>query len=425
VERREQPGVLLAATLWWPLSAKLATRFLAYGCRVSAICPPGHMLRYVPGIDAIHRYRAFDSRASLADALDAAKPDIVIPCDDRVVWQLHELHERRPDLRPLIESSLGRASGHAISSQRERLLETAKSLGIRIPETQPVRSSDDLRAWFARDSARAVLKVDGTWGGSGVFFVDSAAAAEKQLANRKPRWALGAATKRLVVNRDPLALWTWRRKTEASVTIQKFVSGRPANAMIACWRGEVVGCVVVEVLSSQGFAGAGLVVRIVQNQEIMRAARLLAERLGLNGFHGLDFVIGADTGVAHLIEMNPRSTQLGHLSLPGQGDLAGALYAKLAGKVRVEPPPPIDNDVVAFFPQALFAATPSQFTHRAHLDVPWDYPALTRELMRPLWPDRRWIARLYHYFRPHRVVPTVDFETPPVAATTRIDSRAC
>ena len=62
--------------------------------------------------------------------------------------------------------------------------------------------------------------------------------------------------------------------------------------------------------------------------------------------------------------------------------------------------------------------------HRPSADAPERYPALTRELMRPLWPDRQWIARLYHYFRPHRVVPTVDFDTPACRATSTMVARA-
>jgi ATP-grasp domain len=425
VERRAQPGVLLAATLWWPLSARLATRFVEYGCRVSAICPRGHLLRHVSGIEAFHSYGFLDSTAALEAAIDAEKPDIIIPCDDRVVWQLHELYERRSHLRPIIENSLGLASEYGVIGQRQRLLDAAKSLGISVPETQPVQSEDDLRAWFAQNPGRSVLKVDGTWGGSGVFFVDSADSAIAALPKLTPQWALGAAIKRLVVNRDPLSLWSWRKNAAASVTIQRFIEGRPANAMMACWRGEAVASVVVEVLSSQGATGAGIVVRVIKNPEIARAVNLLAERLGLTGFHGLDFVIDAKTRTAHLIEMNPRCTQLGHLSLPRQGDLAGALYAKLTGKSQPQPRDSIDNDVVAFFPQALLAEPPSRVARQAYLDVPWEHPELVRELMLPSWPERQWIARLYHYFRPPRPTPVVDFEALGRDVSGRIDSRAC
>src|SRR6185437_15925972 len=161
-----------------------------------------------------------------------------------------------------------------------------------------------------------------------------------------------------------------------------------------------VASVIVEVLSSQGSTGAGFVVRIVRNPEIARVASVLADRLGLTGYCGLDFIVD-QAGAAHLIEMNPRCTQLGHLPLAEQGDLAGALYAKLAN-APVAPPAPIGTDVVAFFPQAIQARPRSRYTEQAYLDVPREHDALVRELLLPLPPYRHPLARLYHSIRPAR-----------------------
>jgi hypothetical protein len=406
---RKVPHVLLASTLWWPLSARLAMRFLRYGCQVSAICPPDHLLAHVPGIGAQYPYRSLDSLASLESAIARAQPDMVIPCDDRVVWQLHELHARRPHLRPLIESSLGRPSEYATVARRHRLLETAHSVGIRIPETREVFSENDVRDWFRGGAVRSVLKIDGTSGGNGVAIVDTEAQALQAYAELARPTPLPTAVKRWVVNGDPLALWSWRNQGSAPITIQRFIPGRPANAMLACWRGEVVALVSVEVLSSLGSTGAGLVVRVIRNPEITRIATLLTERLGLTGFCGLDFILDAETGGAHLIEMNPRCTQLGHLPVSEQGDLAGALYGKLAG-APVEPPPPLGKDVVAFFPQAVQAEPRSRYTAQAYLDVPYEQDALVQELLRPPPAHRQLVARLYHAFFPPRNIPAVDFE---------------
>jgi len=409
----EQPAILLAATLWWPLSARLAARLVSYGARVSAICPRGHVLHHLPGLQRLYNYSPWATHASLAAAIDAARPDFVIPCDDRAVWQLHDLHRARPDLRRLIEASLGRASEFGIVATRLRLLETAGELGVRVPQTRRVHGTADLRDWFAAGARPSVIKADGTWGGSGVYMVDNEPQALAAYARARRRRTLGEVVKRLVVNGDPLATWTLRRQSEADVSVQEQIVGRPANAMVAAWRGEALATVVVEVLSSQGRTGAGIVVRVVENREISRAARLLAERLGMSGFFGLDFVISAETGAAYLIEMNPRCTQLGHLPLLSRGDLAGILYAKMAGSSPIAAPTPIDNDVIAFFPQSILADPPSRFASGAHVDVPWQNPSLVNELLLPSFPDRRWIARLYHRYRPPRPTPTVDFDVSP------------
>lgn len=427
VSDSRQPGVLLATTLWWPLSARLATRLIHHGCHVSAVCPPGHVLRHVVGIAPIFKYGVARPRASLERALEASRPDVVIPCDDRVVWQLHEIHARRPDLRALIEASLGPASEYPIVAQRERFLEVARSLGIRVPETRHLDSVQDVRAWFAGGATRAVLKRDGTWGGDGVRIARSEAEAIELYGTLARRPAVTAPIKRYLVNRDPLAVWAWRRRATAAITIQSFIEGRPANAMLACWKGEVVGMVAVEVLSSQGETGAGVVVRLIENQQIADAAQKLADRLKLTGFYGLDFMIERSGDAAYLIEMNPRCTQLGHLALKKQGDLAGLFCSKLKGTKLLgaagpaaasseggpsPPPPPIQNEVIAFFPQALVSHPRGGLAQAAHLDVPWEHPGLVRELMRPPPPDRRLIARIYHYFNAPRKVATVDFEPP-------------
>ena len=89
--------------------------------------------------------------------------------------------------------------------------------------------------------------------------------------------------------------------------------------MFACRDGEILASVTVEVLASQRPAGAATVLRLVRNDEIERASCLMARRLRLNGFHGLDFIIEEGTDAPYLIEMNPRATQLGHLNAESRG----------------------------------------------------------------------------------------------------------
>jgi ATP-grasp domain len=410
LESKKQPVVLLATSVSWPLSARLALRFIAYGCRTTAVCPAWHVLTHVRGLAAVYPYRALDPLSSLETAIRAEKPDLVVPCDDRVVWQMHEIHERRSDLRSLIEASLGAAAGYQILSRRERLLETARALAIRIPDTNRVTSEEDIRRWFSAGASSAVLKRDCTWGGEGIELVTSereALAAFRKLSQNR---GFATTVKRLVVNRDPLALWDWRRRAEPTITIQQMISGHPATAMLACWKGEVLGMLAVEVLGSQGATGAAFIVRTIENREVSVAAKALATQLGLTGFYGLDFMLESGTGFPYLIEVNPRCTQLGHLSMTDRGDLAGLLYAKLAG--RTDPPPQarIDNDVVAFFPQAIQWSPESSLIRTGYHDVPWEAPALVCELLKEPWPDRQWSARLYHHFYPRERTSAVEFQ---------------
>ena len=404
MKKDSHPVILLSASRWYALSARLAIALIRHGARVSAICPEGHPLKFVPGIESLYRYHGLRSLGALKAAILSVRPDIVVPCDDGVVLQLHALHDREPSLRPLIEHSLGEAEAYPILDSRYRLLQVAAELDIRVPHTQAIQSEAELPAW---PSSSAVLKADGSMGGEGTAIAQNPAemiAAYRRLA--KPITAF-AALKRTVINRRPLSIWLWQKLGKPSITIQEFIPGRPANTMIACWRGEMLASVTVEVLSSQGATGAATVVRLIRHREIEEASQRLAQRLSLTGFYGLDFILQKKDGdandSAYLIEVNPRCTQLGHLCLPDQADLAGIFAARL----RQDPMPQpgnhgehvIEGEIVAFFPQALRWNPRSPYLYRGHHDVPWEAPELVQQLLREEWPYRQPAARLYHSMR--------------------------
>jgi hypothetical protein len=219
---------------------------------------------------------------------------------------------------------------------------------------------------------------------------------------------MATTLKRLLVNRDPLALWCWSRRKALAATVQEFVTGTPANIMVACWQGEVLGELSVRAVASQGLTGAALVVDVIDNPEFSRAAARLAAHLGMSGFFGLDFMLEHATGAAYLIEMNPRCTQLGHLRLP-HGDLAGALCRRLLGRDGARAGQPIGSDRVAFFPQAWMWGAKSAFLPGVYHDVPWEQKRLVEALLREPWPERQWPARLYHLFRGPGTTKAVEF----------------
>ncbi len=231
---------------------------------------------------------------------------------------------------------------------------------------------------------------------------------------RRP--GLVTACKRTLVNGDPMAFWEWRRRSPPQILIQTMIAGRPVTAMLACWHGELLGVVGVEVLVSQGVTGAALVVRVIDHPQLTSAARSLVERLNLTGFCGLDFIQESKTGDLYLIELNPRTTQLGHLPLTERGDLAGLLYMRLVGSPTPPPQDRIKNDVVAFFPQTIQWSPESSYLRTGYHDVPLDQPELVSELLRAPWADRQLSARVYHRLFPRRKVSAL--ETVRSSATT-------
>ena len=413
-----RPMVLVGATTWWPLSARLAMAFLRHGCRVAAICPPGHPLRFVEGIETVYTYRGLDSLRSLQAAVTASNPDLIAPCDDGVVWQLHLIHEAEPALRTIIERSLGPAEHYATIRSRGQFLLAAQELGIRIPETQTIESADQLQRWPLESPG--VIKLDGTWGGSGVVIARSRQEALAAYERLSTPVGIGTVLKRWFVNRDPLALWSLHGREKSTVSIQQFIPGRPANTMMACWNGQLLASVSVEVLSAQGATGAATVVRVIDHPEIEQAARLIAFRFQLTGCYGLDFMLDDETNAAYLIELNPRATQLGHLRLEGQGDLAHLLAEQLGASIDSSRTTDCAvGSTIAFFPQAFNWNPKSAYLRTAYHDVPWEQPGLVRELLRPIWPERQTLYRFYHRIRPLRPQVEAKFDEAPKTAAIR------
>jgi ATP-grasp domain len=411
------PKVLLAAGNWWPIAARAAISLRRYGARVAAICPPGHPLHDVSGLEEIHSYRRFAARRSLLAAIRQAQPDVIIPCDDRSVALLHQIYRQYPEHRALIERSLGRAASFAVVASRTRLLEVANSLGVLVPSTCRLVSTEDASRRFGEYAPTAIIKLDGSYGGEGVRVVRSAVEAATAFRRMLKGQRLGTALKRALVNQDPLAMWAFGRRELPAISLQRFVNGTPANIMCASWQGTVLGTVSVEALSCQGETGAANVVRVIHNDAMRTAASLLAHQLHLSGFFGLDFILERSSGHAFLIEMNPRCTQLGHLPLESDGDLIGALWARVTGVKRTESDFVIEQPTIAFFPQSWQWDTSVDLMRSAYHDVPWGENALIEGLLRAPWPERQWPARAYHRFYRAPEVRAVEFDSAVPAAS--------
>jgi len=401
------PTVLLTNTSWWSCASRLAISLERDGCGVSALYPRrGHPLRKTAAVRRAFPYSAIHPLKSLVEAIEATSPRIVIPCDDRAVQHLYELHARILDLHPagnatsaLIERSLGSPSGYPIASSRCELLNLARQENIRVPDTRVITSLEDLQQWQACHPAPWILKADGTWGGHGVRIASGSVEAERAFLNLSRPLGAGRCFKRLIVDRDPYWLRPWLTSVPPVVTVQSYIAGRPANCGVVCWNGEVLAGVSAEVVAAQGVTGPATVIRIVDHPEMMRASRRLAKRLGLSGFAGFDFMISNGSGLPYLIEMNPRCTPLCALQLGAGRDLIRPLQEQLTGKPFPDLAAPVRNDTIALFPQAWHWTPQSELLRSSYHDIPWEEPALVRELLRVPWPDRGLLARLSDPFR--------------------------
>jgi hypothetical protein len=390
---------LLTDTGRWATPARLALAFSKAGAEVSVLCLSRHPVLKARGISKTFHFASLHPLESLQTAIQAFQPSIVVPCDDRSVEFLHQLHagakrEPKQDTADLISRSLGGVEGFPVASSRYELLKLAREEGIKVPETRPIHEPGDLH--FLKEAGKFpwVMKIDGTSGGQGVRFVQTPADAAGFFFETQRFYRATRILKRLIVNRDPFLLRPWWRGIKPKVIAQAYISGRPANCAVACWQGRILAGSCVEVVSATGATGQATVVRVVNNPEMLLAAERIARRLQLSGFFGLDFVLEEGTETPYLIEMNPRSTPLTHLQLGKGRDLIGALVAELSGAPPREAPPVTRNDMIAYFPQAWISN--SEFLQSAFQDIPWEEPELTKELLRP-WPNRSSIYVVYQF----------------------------
>jgi ATP-grasp domain-containing protein len=393
------PKILLTDTNRWSSPARLAIGLSKAGCRVSGVCPTrGHPLLFTRVVQQTFPYSSLRPLDSLTAAIVASTPQFIIPCDDRGVQHLHELFARAQSqgaagakLAGLIERSLGSSDSFPIVSSRYELLRIALEEGLRVPDTAPLKTIDDIEDWQRGHALPWVVKADGTFGGRGVKFAHSPKEAERIFREMKRPHPTLRVFKRLIVNRDPFWVRPWWKRTRPGLIIQSCIQGRPANCAVFSWKGNILAGIGVEVISSEGRTGPATVVRVVENSEMMLAAQKIARRLRLTGFFGLDFMIEEGSGASYLIEMNPRCTPPSHLQLGKGRDLVGALRAELTGQPFLETPPVTQNNMIVYFPQA--ATCRSELLASSFVDIPFEEPDLIQELLRP-WPDRSLLYRL-------------------------------
>jgi hypothetical protein len=393
-----KPTVLLATTTRWIPTARLAIALADAGFTVEAVCPSGHPLLETRGTRRIHKYHGLMPLSSFATAIAAARPDLIIPGDDLATRQLQQLHGRERSngesgaaICALIERSLGAPENFPVMFARSPFMGLVEETGVVGPRTEVIAEPDDLKRFAALAGFPFVLKADGTSGGRGVRIVYSLEQAQSALRMLSAPPTLHRALKHAVVDGDLTLLQPSLTRRRAVVNAQAFVPGREATSAIACLNGKVLASLHFEVIEKAHKLGHASVLRLVENREMALAADRIIRRLSLSGIFGLDFML-EDRGKAHLIEMNPRATQVGHITLGPGRDLPAALYAAVSGADLKPAPKVTGKDTIALFPQEWIRDSDSPFLASGYHDVPWQEPQLVQACVRSHRKQRKWYS---------------------------------
>ena len=380
-----KPIALIATTSRWFPTARLGMALAKVGFIVDAVCPCRNPISVTSAVRRTYAYHGLAPLQSLSSAITATRPDLIVPCDDIAIIQLHELYDRErhrgkagESICSLIERSLGAPESFSVVGERTTFMHLAEQEGVRAPKTEVIGNVSDLRNWESRVGFPAVLKSDGTWGGAGVRIVRTFAEAERAFKTLQAPPLLARAVKRASIDRDLTLIWPSLLRTRHVVNVQAFVAGREATSTIACWEGTILASLHFEVLNKHDATGPATVMRLIENDDMSSAAEKMVRRLKLSGIVGFDFMIEAQTGNAHLVEINPRATQVGHLALGIGRDLPGALYAAVSGGIVQESPKVTENDTIALFPHEWLRNPDSPFLQSGYHDVPWEEADLIR-----------------------------------------------
>ena len=302
---------------------------------VDAVGPSNSIIH---GLDAVrhgHRLSLTRPLRSIARAIEEENPDLVIPSDDPSRQALNRLYDladpttrRGAVTRAYLARSLGPPETYDEIYSRSALMEIAARRGLCAPRMTEVARLDDAVAWQERLGGLAVMKTDGSWGGRDVEIVAGADEVAAWHRLSRPPSAV-RILKRLVLDHSPWPLRDRLTGRRPVVSIQAYVAGRPANVAVACLDGEVLAAVTAEVVVSTRPTGPATVLRVMDNPEMTETAASLVKALRLTGLCGFDFVIEAETGRAHLVELYTRATPTAHLLTVDGADPLRSLAAAL------------------------------------------------------------------------------------------------
>jgi hypothetical protein len=365
--------VLIVCTRDWFGSARLPAPLTRAGFEVGALSFPSALITR-SGYVAKHFSLPFAANdAELLSAVERAllafDPELMIPGDDPAVELLHaaaaELGKRGEagaKLRRCLTRSLGDPAHYVSVQSRRGLHDLGRKLGLRVPEQDVVSDTQQALAFAERHGFPVILKAENTCAGYGTSIC-------------KDREALRAGFSYFE------ARFGGTKLPISTLTVQRFVHGRTAMRAISALSGQVLGGLSAYKLETHPApTGPSTVVEFFENEEMERAAEAVTRVFSLSGFASFDFMIEDASGLAYLIELNPRPTPICHLGGAFGDDLCGALWEKITGSSPRTALQRAEGRRVALFPQEWIRRADSPHIERAFHDVPWQEPLLMKML---------------------------------------------
>ena len=386
--------VLVATTVHWAPTTRLALTLAEAGLRVAAVAPAEHALHRMDSLSHVRTCEPHSGFVSaVAEAITALRPAIVVPGDDRAVRGLHALHNRSKhgstaerNVAKTIRRSLGDPSSFAVVDRKSRFVTFCKHEGLPHPKTITVRNRREFLQQLHADGLPQVLKLDVGSGGDCVHIVRTTCEATAAFDELAAMQGWGCVLRRGLETLSAAPLVDKLHGRGPAILSQNYVAGRLANRAMYCRDGKVLAGITVATMHVREEIGPTTVARVLDHPEVENLAARIVRRLKLSGFIGIDVVLEEGTERPWLLELNPRPTQTCHLALSDDTDLVGALAMELTGTTRRAVPHtanPYDR-IIALYPGELWRDPSSEYLCAPYHDIPLHEPKFIAAYAHPL-----------------------------------------
>ena len=368
-------GTVLIVTMGidYVAPARMPRELKQAGFRVGLIAPENALASHTRHVDFRGRFpeapSLHDWTRTIANAVDTAAPELILPGDDFTVRTLLQLALAPPTelvsmldggLGALIGTSLGDAARCLQAIDKTRLYEYAVAAGIAVADGGVATNSTEAIAIAARVGYPLVVRRDFGLSGSGVTRCPDDAAVRAAMSKAVPSSA-------------------WTPQSMPRFVVQRWIDGPIVTRPSLAWNGlEVAGFTRSRLATHPGPLGPGSVVQFVGIPAVAAATRALCAGLGIHGFAGTQFLLDPESGQPLLVEINRRMLPATHSGSRIGIDLAAALAAASRGVPWTGPRdlPDGPGPRLALFPQEWYRAPESRWLRELPCDMPWDDPAL-------------------------------------------------
>ncbi len=346
--------LMLAISSKWLGPPRLARALSDAGCEVASLSSGGCLLEKSSRL--LQRYRftgemPADRIAALEHANDDFQPDRLLAADELAAKLLHAAHADpavSSRLRDLIVRSVGDPAFYECTSDKFSTSELAAQLGIAVPTTTALTSSEVAYDFVHRNGWPVVIKARRGFAGIEVY-----PCASLRDLRRALRECPGGEQR----------------------LIQRFEEGSTWMTSFVAERGVLLAALCAEKRTQHPpVTGPSTVVRFEHDPTLLSSSSTLVAALGFSSFGSIDFQKTRD-GRTLLLEFNPRPTPISHLGARLGVDLAAAYRDGRARDSRA-----LMQQSVALFPQEMLRDPSGGGIGNCWHDVPDDEPELLEAL---------------------------------------------